>query len=130
VRRHAYRKWIVFFSLMCQVLSATLIHVPQASASEPSGSAMAAHCPDHEQGAGTGDSAAGTHSHAAGDHGDESSPDHECKPGHCSCPCAHLPAMASDAIILSTPAPRPQLTVLYVPLPVQERSISFFRPPI
>jgi hypothetical protein len=60
----------------------------------------------------------------------DQTPNHGCTPGDCKCPCPHLPAMSVNTVTSSPPTPHAQLTVLYVPLPAQERSTSFFRPPI
>lgn len=137
VRRYAYRKWVVLIALMCQVLSATLIHVPSANASTPAKQPAAVHCPDHEHMNSSGDSVAndpsqavGGHGHAAGGPEHDSTPGHPCKAGHCKCPCAQSSAMAIDSVTASSPPPHLPITFVYVPPPVPERSTPFFRPPI
>jgi hypothetical protein len=128
VRPFAYRKWIVFFALMCQVLSATLVHVPVASASPLPHKGVATHCPDQVDTVQSGDRA--EHAQANSNHGPGDSGDHGCKNGHCKCPCAHSPAVSADIDLPASNMPHLPVTVVYAPPSLPVQLTPFFRPPI
>lgn len=124
------RKWIVFFALLCQVVSAALVHVPVASASAVPAEAIGMDCPDHGHGAQTSDRAEPVHAPSGSDTASDSDHGQGCKPGHCKCPCAHVPAVSTEMSLAAATVPHLPVMVVYAPPSITVQPAPFFRPPI
>jgi len=124
----AYRRWIVLFALLCQVLAGTFAHVPVASAAPSEGAGK--HCPDQVRAATSGDDEIQAHArnHHDGDTGTNGS--HGCQDGHCKCPCAHVPAVPGGFSLPAAATPHLPVLTVYVPPSLPLQPIVFFRPPI
>jgi hypothetical protein len=137
VRRLTYRRIIVLCALLCQVLTAGVVHIPAARAAETAQATMTSeHCHDD---AASSAAQASDHAGMSGthvwthDHFGHTAPggDHSCKSGVCTCVCAHgvagIPAAASGGSPLVS---HPPLLLSSQLASVSERITPFFRPPI
>ena len=136
MRRFAYRRLIVFIALLCQVVTAGVVHTPMAYAATAAQTTTAPSCHEHSHGVGTdeGGMAATAASHSTSGHSDDADKLGAhfgfCKSGSCHCTCAHPPAAFSALPFDSAFPPHAPLSLTYRVPPAQTRPTLLFRPPI
>jgi hypothetical protein len=128
------RRFIVALVLLCQVMTATLAHVPASYARGTMNGAVSevAECPDHahmsdataaDNGGEAPNGNSATHAPAGHDPGG-------CHSGACKCPCAHITAMACALTLTPSVVPRSRVEIFYREPLAPECTTTFFRPPI
>ncbi len=132
----AHRRFIVALALLCQVMTAALVHVPMSYARVTTDVAVSevADCPDHghmsqatptDSAAGASNSSFADSLHPPGGHDSGG-----CHSGGCKCTCAHTPGTSSAMTLTPSAAPPSRVEIFYrVPL-APECATTLFRPPI